>query len=164
MGGMTSDWNSRIKLAWSNINTDGMRPVKAKVVDNTNPNLPHVDGRYAKFGDHVDDFIAGFEDYAQVSLAGARATPDQGICSTVSPALPVRKVVRPTRFYSMLLQRLKNHRSMDDGAMWSAQADFIARLSDWDASSDSKWPFHRAERVGTCRVERAAFRVAERRR
>ena len=36
--------------------------------------------------------------------------------------------------------------SMDDGATWSAQADFIARLSDWDESSDSTWPFHRAER------------------
>ena len=32
----------------------------------------------------------------------------------------------------MLLQRLKNHRSMDDGVLWSAQADFLARLADWD--------------------------------
>jgi type 2 lantibiotic biosynthesis protein LanM len=47
----------------------------------------------------------------------------------------------------MLLQRLKNHQSMDDGAMWSAQADFIARLSDWGENSDTSWPFHRAERA-----------------
>jgi type 2 lantibiotic biosynthesis protein LanM len=56
-------------------------------------------------------------------------------------------VLRPTRFYAMLLQRLKAHRSMDDGASWSAQADFIARLSDWDDVSDPVWPFHGAERT-----------------
>jgi type 2 lantibiotic biosynthesis protein LanM len=61
--------------------------------------------------------------------------------------LPVRRVIRPTRFYYMLLQRLKDHRSMDDGAVWSAQADFMARLADWDSDSDPLWPLQRAERV-----------------
>ena len=60
--------------------------------------------------------------------------------------VPVRKVVRPTRFYYMLLQRLKDHRAMDDGAVWSAQADFVARLAEWDEESDPLWPLHRAER------------------
>ncbi len=30
---------------------------------------------------------------------------------------------------------------------WSAEADFIARLSDWDESADANWPFLRAERA-----------------
>jgi class II lanthipeptide synthase len=46
----------------------------------------------------------------------------------------------------MLLQRLKNHRTMDDGVIWSAQADFIARLADWEKDSDPVWPLQRAER------------------
>lgn len=146
MGGMTSDWNSKIKLSWSNINTDEMRPAKTKLVGKTNPNLPHVGGRYAKFGDHLDAFIAGFEDYAKF-LAHRTRGSDQGNLFEGFAGAPVRKVVRPTRFYSMLLQRLKNHRSMDDGVMWSAQADFIARLSDWDENSDANWPLHRAERL-----------------
>jgi lantibiotic modifying enzyme len=61
--------------------------------------------------------------------------------------VPVRKVVRPTRFYYMLLQRLKNHRNMDDGIVWSAQADFMARLADWEKDSDPVWPLQRAERA-----------------
>src|SRR5204863_6775988 len=61
--------------------------------------------------------------------------------------LPVRKVARPTRFYYMLLRRLKNHRSMGDGIVWSAQADFMARLADWDKDADPLWPLQRAERV-----------------
>jgi type 2 lantibiotic biosynthesis protein LanM len=146
IGGMTSDWNSRIRLSWSDINTDEMRPAKTKIVDNTNPNLPHVGGRYAKFSDHLDAFTAGFEDYANFLARRARGA-EQGNLFEGFAGLPVRKVVRPTRFYSMLLQRLKDHRSMEDGAIWSAQADFIARLSDWDEGADANWPLHLAERA-----------------
>jgi type 2 lantibiotic biosynthesis protein LanM len=146
MGGLTSDWNTKIQLAWTDINTDEMRPAKKKLVGNTNPNLPHVGGRYAKFGEHFDAFISGFEDYANFLADRTRAT-DQWDLFAGFAGVPVRKVVRPTRFYSMLLQRLKNHRIMEDGAVWSAEADFIARLSDWEASADASWPFHRAERA-----------------
>ena len=69
MGGLTSDWNSNIKLTWSDINTDTHAARENEgVVDRPIPNLPHVDGRYAKFGDHFDDFVAGFEDYARFLL------------------------------------------------------------------------------------------------
>jgi type 2 lantibiotic biosynthesis protein LanM len=46
----------------------------------------------------------------------------------------------------MLLQRLKDHRSMDDGVIWSAQADFIARMADWEGDFDPHWALQRAER------------------
>ena len=145
VGGMTADWNSKIKLTWHNINSDAMRPAKTKEVGTTTPNLPHVDGRYAKFGDHVDDFISGFEGYAKFLLHRSRDAKQAGLFDGFT-GVPVRKVIRPTRFYYMLLQRLKNHRSMDDGAAWSAQADFIARLADWENDSDPVWPLQRAER------------------
>ena len=61
--------------------------------------------------------------------------------------LPVRKVVRPTQFYYMLLHRLKNDRTMGDGVLWSAQADFLARLADWETDADPMWPLQRAERA-----------------
>ncbi len=35
---------------------------------------------------------------------------------------------------------------MDDGAVWSAQADFVARLADWEVDSDPMWPLLREER------------------
>jgi type 2 lantibiotic biosynthesis protein LanM len=145
MGGMTSDWNAKIKLTWSNINSDEMRPAKSKQVSNTNPNLPHVDGRYAKFGDHIDDFIAGFRDYANFLLHRSRDANQGGLFDGFA-GVPVRRVIRPTRFYSMLLQRLKNHRTMEDGVTWSAQSDFIARLANWEIEVDPGWPLQRAER------------------
>ena len=145
VGGMTADWNSKIKLTWNNINSDEMRPAKSKEVGTTTPNLPHVEGRYAKFADHLDEFNSGFESYAKFLLRQSRDANQGGLFDGLA-GVPVRKVVRPTRFYYMLLQRLKNHHTLDDGVIWSAQADFIARLADWENDCDPLWPLQRAER------------------
>ncbi len=144
MGGMTADWNSRTVVRWYDINSDAMRPAKAKEVGQSNPNLPHVDGRYAKLAEHVDSFVAGFEDYAKF-LSRWRNSKSDSLFEGFA-GLPVRRVLRPTRFYYMLLQRLKNHRTMDDGVLWSAQADFVARLAEWERDTDPLWPLLRAER------------------
>jgi type 2 lantibiotic biosynthesis protein LanM len=143
IGGVTADWNAKIRIKWENVNSDGMRPIRWKDVSATNPNLPHSNGRYAKSSDHIDDLIAGFDAYARFLLKKGKSV---GLFDAFA-ALPVRKVVRATRFYAMLLQRLKNHKTMDDGAIWSAQADFMARLADWDTSDDPLWPIQRAERA-----------------
>jgi type 2 lantibiotic biosynthesis protein LanM len=145
MGGMTADWGARTVIRWNDINTDAMRPAKAKEPGTTNTNLPHIGGRYAKFADHIDGFIKGFEDYAHFLAQQIHA--DSADLFAGFAGLPVRKVVRPTRFYYMLLQRLRNHQQMDDGASWSAQADFVARLSPWDKETDPLWPLLRAERA-----------------
>jgi type 2 lantibiotic biosynthesis protein LanM len=146
MGGMTAEWGARTVIKWNDINTDAMRPAKIQEPGTATPNLPHVNGRYARFGEHVDDFISSFADYADfLSRQVREATP--AFLLQDFAGLDVRKVVRPTRFYYMLLQRLKNHRNMTDGVIWSAQADFIARLADWDRQTDLLWPLHRAERT-----------------
>jgi type 2 lantibiotic biosynthesis protein LanM len=145
VGGLTAGWNSKIKIAWTNINSDAMRPAKAEEAGHASPNLPHVDGQYAQLADHIDEFIAGFEDYAKFLLHRTRDATQGGLFDGFA-GVPVRKVIRPTKFYDMLLQRLKDHRTMDDGAVWSAQADFMARLADWEGGSDPLWPLQRAER------------------
>jgi type 2 lantibiotic biosynthesis protein LanM len=145
MGGMTADWGARTVIAWNDINTDAMRPAKVKEPGTTNTNLPHIGGRHAKFADHIGDFVAGFEDYAHFLKDRIAAGADDLFAGFAG--LPVRKVVHPTRFYYMLLQRLRNHAPMDDGASWSAQADFVARLSSWDKESEPLWPLLHAERT-----------------
>jgi type 2 lantibiotic biosynthesis protein LanM len=144
MGGMTSD-RSYTKRGWTDINTDRMRPWKSTEASHEIPNLPHIDGRYAKFGDHIDDFISGFENYTK--FLSSQSRDEKRDLFEGFAGLPVRKVLRPTRFYYMLLQRLRDHRTMDDGVVWSAQIDFIARLADWDKDSDLIWPLQRAERA-----------------
>ena len=141
MGGVTADWNTKIRIKWENINSNDMRPTRWKEVVTDNPNLPHVNGIYAKFSDHIEELITGFDAYARFLLEKGK---DAALFDGFS-GLAIRKVVRATRFYAMLLQRLKNHKTMDDGVVWSAQADFGARLADWDAN-DPLWPVQRAER------------------
>jgi type 2 lantibiotic biosynthesis protein LanM len=145
MGGMTAEWGARTVIKWNDINTDAMRPAKIEEPSADTPNLPHANGRYAKFGEHVDSFISGFADYANFLSRQVREATSAALLRDFAD-LDVRKVVRPTRFYYMLLQRLKNRRNMTDGVIWSAQADFIARLADWDRQTDLLWPLHRAER------------------
>jgi type 2 lantibiotic biosynthesis protein LanM len=36
---------------------------------------------------------------------------------------------------------------MSDGVLWSVQADFVARLADWQSNADPLWPLQRAERA-----------------
>ena len=146
MGGMTADWNLRNVVKWNDINSDAMRPTRAKEQSPITPNLPHVGGCYSRFDEHVESFIAGFADYAEFLLRLSRAETPAALFENFA-GLAVRKVIRPTRFYYMLLQRLKDHRTMNDGTVWSAQADFVARLSEWDEESDPLWPLHRAERA-----------------
>jgi type 2 lantibiotic biosynthesis protein LanM len=146
MGGMTAEWGARTVIKWNHVNTDAMRPAKVEEAGAGTPNLPHVNGRYAKLGDHVESFIAGFADYADFVRRQVQDVKAAALLKDFA-GLTVRKVVRPTRFYYMLLRRLRDHRNMADGAIWSAQADFMARLTDWDKTTDPLWPLQQAERA-----------------
>ena len=146
MGGMTAEWGARTVIQWKHVNTDAMRPAKVEEAGAGTPNLPHVNGSYAKLGDHVEAFIAGFADYADFLMRHVRDVKPAALLTDFA-GLTVRKVVRPTRFYYLLLRRLKDHRNMTDGAIWSAQADFMARLANWDNAIDPLWPLQQAERA-----------------
>ena len=145
MGGLNARSGTAITADWKNINTNGMRWVQFQINVDTNTNVPHIDSNYAKFGDFKSEFIKGFEEYAHFLLGQKDSDYLQRLWKAFSD-LPVRKVLRPTRFYYALLQRLKDHRSMDDGIKWSVQADFLARLGDWDEQTDLLWPLHKSER------------------
>ncbi len=142
IGGIASDSKSRETLTWFDINSDAMRPGLIADTEKVLPNRPHVDGRYALPGDYVDDLASGFAEYASFLRQQRSEALFAGFAGVT-----VRKVLRPTRFYYMLLERLRDHQAMDDGAMWSAQADFVARLSDWEQEDDPMWLLQSAERA-----------------
>ncbi len=141
IGGVHSNASPRVTVRWTDVNTDTMHPVREQ---DTAPatNLPFVGDHRASLGDHLDELMSGFADYARFlrrHSAGELLDDFTG--------LAVRTVIRPTRFYTGLLGRLRDHRTMDDGVIWSAQADFTARLADWESDSDPGWPTQRAERA-----------------
>ncbi len=142
IGGVNSNSSPMVTVAWTDINSDSMSPVKVVDTVATVSNLPYVDGRRGSLGDHVDDLIGGFADYARFLRQQDAAVLFDGFTEC-----RIRTVIRPTRFYGFLLNRLRDRHSMSDGAVWSAQADFVARLSDWEVESDPLWPLLRDERA-----------------
>lgn len=146
IGGLTAGWKGQIEIVWEDINSDKMRPKKRKVESALNPNLPHINGEYSNFFDYVPIFAAGYKTYAGF-LADHKIQRISLDELNEFSGIPVRKILRATRFYAMLLQRLKDHRRMNDGVMWSAQADFVARLADWDHADDPLWPLQKRERA-----------------
>ncbi|GBG38691.1 hypothetical protein NJB14197_35620 [Mycobacterium montefiorense] len=154
IGGVTSNSAPRVKLIWTGINSDTMRPTEVADIAAIS-NLPHVEGHHARLGDYVDDFMLGFNEYAMFLQ---RQRPEDLFDGFAG--LTIRKVARPTRFYYMLLQRLKDHRTMDDGVMWSAQADFTARLADWQHDFDPLWPLQGVERAAVVELNVPHFVTA----
>jgi type 2 lantibiotic biosynthesis protein LanM len=146
-GGLISEWSARERhVLWKDANSDHMRPSKAQDSYNgVTPNLPHVAGHYAEFGCHLDEFITGFEDYSNFLLEVIVAEEGPSLLDGFDDVL-IRKIVHITRFYYELLQRMTNRKNMDDGVLWSVQADFVARLADWDEDEDPLWPLQRAQR------------------
>ncbi|MFY9922576.1 MAG: type 2 lanthipeptide synthetase LanM, partial [Mycobacterium sp.] len=140
IGGVNSNSSSRRGVGWTAVNTDEMAPATVRV-GATVTNLPHVDGNRGRLGDHIDDLISGFGAYAEFLQTKRPRDLLDGFAG-----LTIRTVIRPTRFYGALLTRMRDHRTMDDGVGWSAQADFAARLADWESEPDAMWPLQRAER------------------
>ena len=144
-GGLVSDWNVRAPIRWTDINADGMRPTRSTEAGQITPDLPRVGDCYARFIDHLDALVSGFEAYARFLAERHQNAATDDLLDGFA-GLPVRTVPRPTMFYTMMLARLRDQRTMDDGVLWSAQADFVARLADWDQDNDPRWPLLQAER------------------
>lgn len=134
------------EIAWSEINTDAMVPSKGPLVQNRNSNLPGLDGAPVQIADYVDSLLNGCMRYFYfIHSIKSNLAADTGSL-TAFASVPVRRVLKPTRFYALLLERLRDHRQMCDGAMWSAQLDFVSRLADWDRDSEALWPLLSEER------------------
>jgi type 2 lantibiotic biosynthesis protein LanM len=142
IGGVHSNSMPRVTVRWSDVNTDAMQSLKMVDSAMTVTNVPFVDGLRARLGDHLDELMSGFGDYARFLRR-----QDPHVLIDDFAELVARRVIRPTRFYTGVLARLRDPRTMDDGAIWSAQADFGARLADWESDTDPMWPLQRDERL-----------------
>lgn len=145
-GGLNAVKSSMPSGGWKNINTNGMRWMQTITESKDFPNIAHISGQYAQLGDYLPAFIEGFVQYSHFLLQQHEAKGANRLLENFKD-MPVRKVIRNTRFYYMLLQRLRDHRTMTDGVIWSAQAEFLSRLADWDVEQDILWPLQSAERL-----------------
>ncbi len=144
-GGLNNIRAVYTQVSWENINTDAMRPVLTEKKDDASKNLPSVKGEEVRLAEHVDALVSGFENYGRF-LCQNKSTALGTRLFEGFDGLRTRRVLKNTRFYFLLLERLKDYRSMADGAEWSAQLDFVARFSDWGKEDDPLWPIVSSER------------------
>lgn len=143
-GGLIDPARRNVERAWEHPNTDNMKRVAKIVVEDALSNIPSVKGRRANITEFSSALAHGYRTYANFLL---EEKPTIARAFDKCAGLRVRKLLRHTRFYAMLLERITHPRNFDDGAKWSADLDFVARLMDWDREKDPWWPLLKAERA-----------------
>lgn len=145
LGGLNGSKTEFNEVYWENVNTDFMHPAQRIKVLASLPNIPRVNNSAVSLCDFIEPLKRGFDRYCRFLVENKHRIVEEGFFETLAGA-PVRKLLKPTRFYLFLLERLRDHRNMGDGAQWSANLEFIARMTDWDEPQDRLWPLFRAER------------------
>ncbi len=163
MGGMTPDWNSRSSRQMERHQFrrhaagqgEGAKPDYTEPAACRRP-LRQIQRSYR-------EFRRGLCRLCRISCCASAAPQRRRLCSTDFAGLPVRKVVRPTRFYYMLLQRLKDHR--DHGRWRGVVGASRFRRQAFGMGQGRRPAVAAASRRtrGAAHAERAAFRDAERR-
>lgn len=145
-----------LKGEWRNLNTNGMRWITTRDIPKDFQNIPHLNGVPANLGDYLEYFISGFNEYSYFLLSIRDARGVDFFLDRIK-GLSTRQILRPTRFYYGLLSRLKDYRNMRDGVCWSAHADFLSRLCNWETVSDPLWKLLKSERLALTKLNIPLF-------
>lgn len=130
VGGLAFEkWRTRSVLAYKNQNTDEMTPT-VTISPLTDAHLPRLGGRVLAIGAYRAEFTTGFAAmYRFLCAARAQLLEAEGPLSAFLD-LSVRVVLRPTWLYDVIVRKSLNPRFLRDGAEWSVNFDFLARLED----------------------------------
>lgn len=156
-GGLIDPERRNVERIWQHTNTDRMKPAARIVSEDALANLPSVNGRKVNILEFSPAVVNGYRVYGQF-LLGEKETVARAFEKCAG--LRVRKLLRHTRFYVMLLDRVMQPRNFDDGARWSSDLDFVARLMDWDREKDPWWPLLKVERGSLAELNIPHFTVA----
>jgi len=116
------------RLGWTHVNRCDMAPRLELGGRLLLSNLPQVDGISARLQDYWGPFKRGVEDGLRVAMFRKSELLRPGGPLELFKGIPIRIILRPTRYYEMLLRRLLDFRRMSDTQAWSCQADFSSRF------------------------------------
>jgi len=132
---------SRIRV-WTNVNSDQMIPMWAGEATIA-ANVPTLEQRSGSLVDFSEEFINGCERYLLFLLAMKHQLP---VAISVFREAQIRVLLKPTQFYVLLINRLRDFRNMSDGAEWSAHLEFTSRFSTDEEHDRSSWSLAGLER------------------
>ena len=156
VGGLEASLFEVKRLEWSNLNNFDMSVRLTRQSQVIDTNLPSLGVEKIPIDAFREDIVKGMRQALQT--ASQRSSEVRAFFESLrGRGLKVRRVIRPTRFYYLLLRRLCDHRAMTDGVTWSMQSELIARLYNWDDMSMQPWKLFRQERADLCRMTIPAF-------
>lgn len=156
VGGLEASSFEVKRFTWSNVNTMEMSVALTRQQQTIDSNLPSIGSEKVPLDAFRADIVEGLRQVLGTAFRN-RAVLRGFLEKLRSTHLTVRRVIRPTRFYYLLLRRLSDHRTMTDGVTWSLQAELIARLYNWDDMTLQPWKLFRQERIDLCRMTIPAF-------
>lgn len=137
VGALTpSELVSHHHTTWKLCDDGSFKPEVVSGQSQKQTGLPQKDGQQARLYDYRKSYLNGLEYTLRfIQKHKALLLKDDLLISWFSK-VQVRRIPRPTAFYSLLLCRLHDPRSWTDGASWSSQVRFLDRLppatsSDW---------------------------------
>jgi type 2 lantibiotic biosynthesis protein LanM len=115
------------KLAWQNINTDGMVLHQEDVKTASNSNTVTLNGEQVLLSDYVEELVQGFHQMYQFLM-----THQKTLLATNSPLVAltrqrVRSIFRPTQVYASLLKETLQPKFLRDGVERSIALDVLSK-------------------------------------
>jgi type 2 lantibiotic biosynthesis protein LanM len=130
---------------WKNINQDSMNIKKGVILEKAYMNMPYYKSYRPNLGEYINPLINGFENYLSFILK-IRKKYGVNFFFKKTSNLNVRYLLRPTKFYYLLMERLKNFENMKNGFVWSIESDFVTRFTDLNSKKYFNWNIHKIER------------------
>ncbi|MGA8089591.1 MAG: type 2 lanthipeptide synthetase LanM family protein [Terracidiphilus sp.] len=142
------------RVHWTEINTPRMEPVYRTNAVEISSHLPKLLGKPISILSYRAEFMNGFRTLMDFA---ADRRDELAHIRYRSARFATRRVLRPTRFYYLLLDRLRDHTRMADSVAWSMEADFTTRFLDPNEEISGLWSISRSERRALCNLDIPSF-------
>jgi len=141
-----SGLQTRKEVCWQECGTSRMKPFAKYTEQHSSSGLPLLEGNRVLVGNYRQTLLTSLRQYFFFVLANLGAVERFVFDSDLVPKGRVRKVFRSTKFYGLLLNRLLDHRTWDDGLKWSGFTDFSDKFMDLTRDESFEAFIKRAER------------------
>ncbi|HBS27034.1 MAG TPA: hypothetical protein DD827_07900, partial [Gammaproteobacteria bacterium] len=122
------------QVIWQNIDRITIFPDLVPLAAKTASGLPKLEGKFVDLYDEKEAFIAGMRSTFGFLLSKPFELSKNTELFKEFERASVRRILRPTAFYALVLGRLNDPRQWTDGITWSVQLNFLDRLPGVSAS------------------------------
>jgi type 2 lantibiotic biosynthesis protein LanM len=122
------------QVIWQNIDQTTIFPDLVPLVAKTASGLPKFKGKIVDLYDEKEAFLAGMRSTFGFLLSKPFEFSKNTELYKEFERASVRRILRPTAFYALMLGRLNDPRQLADGVTWSVQLKFLDRLPGVSAS------------------------------